>query len=375
MKYAAERRQVENQCTLSLVCLLEYSPDFLIYFVNHFYYVHKTRIKNSNSLEIFPHYAIPVKNRKPLHPDLFIKYMGKALIVFEMKIDSRVEEHQYLYGKQLHCPMVLLTKHIEPSIPLEIQNYTWGNIGQIIDGFLSENGKLRESSFIREFVNFLKEKKMYLPNSIVTRENFEYLSRMLCSTTKEKKISRGLSNAIDLLHWTYTFLETQSETLYSTHPQLKYFKSKVLLRELSDENESSNSNKKIDTQELKKMTIGNRKIYINCCIFRNNKQVAAGVSFGWYYNTDNEDWSFYTNYFYSDTSEAIAKKYVPRAESEYKMWNRFYREVYPYERFFSQTKKQLSELVKEWEDEVKKLGIWLSRSAIGNKAKKLGNSK
>jgi hypothetical protein len=373
LKYAAERRQTENQCTLSLASILQYYPAFLLHFVNHFSNLHGIKISDSTLLEVIPHFSISIKNKQPKRPDLLIKYKRKPLLVFEMKIDHNIANHQYLYGKQLKCPLVLLTKHISHnSDRQQLLNITWNDIGKITDAFINANGRLRKSEFLREFILFLRETKMYLPDSIVSRENFQYLFKFIASSPEGKRMTRGLKESIDLLNWIYSFLDLQYESLCTTYLWLRRFKSKNILSETLDDQKND---MEVNDESKHNVTSKSRRIWIRRIIYRCNNQVDCGIDFGWFCDTQDANWSFYTSYYYGDRSKPTAIRRIPKVTEKYIVGSRNYREVYLYDKYFIKTKKTLLKLIPEWEREVIKLADWFSKSKLSIKARRLDKAK
>lgn len=368
-KYAAERRQLENQCTLSLLSLLQYYPEFLLHFINFFKDYHNKTFTNVNGITIKPHPSIRIKGNRILHPDLLIEYQGSPLIVFEMKVESKIEQHQYSYGHYLKCSLILLTKYyLSASDKHLLANYTWQDVGRIADDFLLRNRRSKKSGFLREFIEFLKEAKMYLPDTLVTKTNFQYLSKFIVSKMDRKEMSRGLQESLDLFGWLSSFLTVGYERLCANYPWMSDFDSKTkFVDECYWDDEGYESEK--ESNESQCSHCNDRSIVIYRYVGRWNKMVDAGISYGWSYDTVDNEWCFFTSHYFGSKNESESKKYVPKSDSDYYKWAKYYREHYHYNEKFIPSKKQLSKIIPSWHDKIENIGKWYSNSDLSKKIK------
>jgi hypothetical protein len=368
-KYAAERRQLENQCTLSLLSLLQYYPEFLLHFINSFTAYHKKTITDTKQIIIKPHSSIKIRGKGTLHPDLLIEYQGRHLIVFEMKVESKIEEHQYLYGHYLKCPLILLTKYFLSATDKHLlANYTWHDIGRIADDFLLCNRRSKKSGFLAEFIEFLKEAKMYLPDALVTKENFQYLSKFIVSKIDRKEMSRGLQESLDLFGWLSSFLTIGYERLCANYPWISDLDSKTKFVDKNYRDDEDDESEE-ESDELQCSYCNDRRILIYRDIGKWNSTIDVGISYGWFYNTVDKEWYFYTSHYFGSKKESESKKYVPRADLKYRYRARHYRELHHYDVKFIPSKKQLSKMIPIWQKEIDKIGNWYSKSNLSRKTK------
>lgn len=370
-KYAAGRQQVENQYTLSLVALLQYYPAFLIHFVNSFSEYHRVKVIEFNQLSVIPHPIIKLKNKNSLYPDLIINYQNKPLIVFEMKINSQIKDHQYLYGQYSKCPLILVTKHfLSASEKHYLTNITWNDIGRICDDFLMSCMRSNKNEFMSEFIDFLKETKMYFPSDVLTKTNFQYLAKMLCSKIVNKNMTRGLQESIDLLNWLTNFLNHHYERLCVNYPWMCEIDSSTRLVDNfyweGDEEKYKTVNLSLD-----KSPFNDRNILLYRYIGKWNSKADAGISFGWIHDNVNDEWYFFTSHYIGSKDQADLKKYVPKFDSEFHKWARDYREKDHYIEKFIPSKKQLANFIPIWEMEIDKIGKWYSNSKLSNKVKRI----
>jgi hypothetical protein len=370
-KYAAGRKQLENQCTLSLVALLQYYPEFLLHFANAFYPIHKRTINNIEQIAIKPHPSIRIRNGDNVHPDLLLEYQGKPLIVFEMKVESRMAGHQYQYGKQLKCPLVLITKHLQDSCKnLSVINLTWHYIGKISEDFLCCNGRLKKSGFLSEFILFLREIKMYLPESIVTKGNFQYFAKLFCSKTDKKSMSRGLQESIELFGWLTSFLNIGYERLCVNHPWMRTLDSTTKFYDDCIHN-AEDFEKEEANSGMQCAMCNDRIIQIYRYICKWNRTVDAGIQYGWHFDTIDNKWYFYTSHYYGSKTKGEPKKFVPKADSSYNHWARSYREYFHYYEKFIPSRMQPYKAISIWEKEIDKIGKWFSESSLADKVKQI----
>ena len=302
IKYAADRQQTENQFTLSLVSILSYHRDYFKYLIEELFQLLKIKPTSLTDLSLINHHPFRVKIEGQIHnwiPDLLIKNMDKNILVFEMKIkDRQIQNNQKLYGKKAKCPLIFLTEHKEVSQKSSILNITWNDIGKISDKFLEDKNYNRKYKLLQEYVDFLKERKMYLPDSIVTRANFDHLSKFIGKSSDSKKyMVRGIKESLHLLQWGYDFIESCYDDIITNFKCLNKFNFETRYWHQLDYGE------KHKTKQF-------RSLYIYGHVFRYGKSECIGINYGWNYDEEYDEWCFYTAIDMHSKNSRLLNKYI-----------------------------------------------------------------
>lgn len=320
-KYAKNNQQYENQCTLSLVSVLNYYPDLLHRFTNYFLEITgQNKIRPSDNIIVVPHPQ--EKREKTGVPDLLIKRGDKNLLLFEMKINAKITEKQYEYYKSFNCPLIFILKYLPEEMKEKKNIYylTWNEVGKLCDEFL-KTSKIKDKKLIKEFVEFLKEEDMYISENILSKQNLDELGKFFLKIRRsdaDDLIVRKIPDIIALLNFIYKFLDNEYSRLIESSgiSYLKYL----------------NSNNEIyisPADEKDKET----SIFILRKIFVNNSYMWGQVGFGWKFdfkdNSNKVNWKyiFYHNgdinkesnkkerekfeYFFKDKDDGLKYEEVP----------------------------------------------------------------